>query len=45
MGDDKSDEENAGEDLPPLETPPASERTEASSQIEDRNVDLNELKR
>jgi len=45
MGDDKTDEENADEDLPPLETPPASERTEASSKIEDRNVDLNELKR
>ena len=41
---DKSDEEDV-EELPPLETPETTDRTYASTTIEDRNVDLNELRR
>jgi len=40
LGNDKSDEED--EELPPLET---TERTEASSRIEDSNIDLNKERR
>jgi hypothetical protein len=44
LGNDKSDEENsADEELPPLESTEGTENS--SSRIEDRKVDLNDLKR
>jgi len=39
LGNDKSDEENTDEELPPLDT---TERTEASTRTEDSKIDLNE---
>lgn len=45
MGNDKSDEDNADEELPPLETPERGQSTTTASQgVEDRKVDLNELR-